>query len=54
LSSISRAAYFDLRSIVPIFEGDFALSECLRGVKDFVKHEEREYISSVIESEVFK
>lgn len=54
LSSASRAAYFDLRSIVPIFEGDFALSECLQGVKDFVKNEEREYISSTIEPEVFK
>lgn len=54
LSSVSRAAYFDLRSIVPIFESDFALSECLQGVKDFVKNEEREYIGSMIESEVFK
>lgn len=54
LSSASRTAYFELRSIVPIFEGDFALSECLQEVKDFVKNEEREYVSSVIESEVFK
>lgn len=54
LSSVSRDIYFDLRAIVPIFEGDFALSECLQGVKDFVKNEEREYIGSVIESEVFK
>lgn len=54
LSASSREAYFDLRSIVPIFEGDFALSECLQGVKEFVKNEQREYIGSTIESEVFE
>ena len=49
LSSTSKAAYFDLRSIVPIFEDDLALSECLQEVKDFIKNEEREYVSQLVQ-----
>lgn len=42
LSSASRAAYFDLRAIVPIFEQDFPLSDSLQQLRDFLKNEERE------------
>lgn len=40
LSSASRAAYFEIRAIVPIFEQDAVLSERLQAVKTFLQEKE--------------
>lgn len=50
LSTATKAAYFELRAIVPIFEEDSVISTSLHTLRDFIRNEEREYVSRTIQA----